>query len=84
MAIVVDLEEKTEQDRALLRKLAIESEMENSMKSTLEKTSFGLSGIPAANRISLNINHVSGRKQNSYLKVIKIYEFRVVMQVALI
>jgi len=29
LAIVVDLEEKTEQDRALLRKLAIESEIES-------------------------------------------------------
>lgn len=59
---MVDLEEKTEQDRALLRKLAIESEMESTASGTLEKKSFGLQGHQSVNRISLNVNHVSGRK----------------------
>lgn len=59
---MVDLEEKTEQDRALLRKLAIESEMESEVSRTLEKKSFGQLGHQSVNRISLNVNHVSGRK----------------------
>jgi hypothetical protein len=54
LAIVVDLEEKSANDRALLRKLAIESEIENSNNNTLRK-SFG---DPNRNRISLNINQV--------------------------
>jgi hypothetical protein len=54
LAIVVDLEEKSANDRALLRKLAIESEIENSSNNNLRK-SFG---DPNRNRISLNINQV--------------------------
>jgi pantothenate kinase len=57
LAIVVDLDEKTEQDRALLRKLQIDSEIESEAKNSLLRKSFGMS-----NRVSLNINNVSGRK----------------------
>lgn len=78
--MVVDLEEKTEQDRALLRKLAIEAELDNDQKSTLLLNSFGRS----KNRISLNVNSVSGRKQNSYLRAFAIYEYRTVLIVAVI
>jgi hypothetical protein len=79
LAIVVDLDEKTEQDRALLRRLQIDSEIDSDTKNTLLRKSFGMS-----NRISLNINNVSGRKQNSYTRVMAIYEFRVVLMAAVI
>ena len=54
--IVVDLEEKTETDRAVLRKLAIESEMDakNNSRAVLLKNSF-----LNTNRVSLNIYDVA-------------------------
>jgi hypothetical protein len=73
LAIVVDLNEKTEQDRAVLRKLAIESELENDKKSV--HGSFGQRYRDfnnQNNRISLNINSVAYRKQNSFLRVFRI------------
>ena len=80
LAIVVDLNEKTEQDRAVLRKLAIESELENDKKSV--HGSFGQRYRDfnnQNNRISLNINSVAYRKQNSFLRVFRIQEYNRVL-----
>lgn len=79
-AIVVDLEEKTEQDRALLRKLTIESELEK--REGQVRSSFGQQyrqDLNNPNRISLNIHNVQMRKQNSYVQIFKVFEFRRVL-----
>lgn len=84
-SIVVDLEEKTDQDRALLRKLTIESEIEK--KEGLARQSFGQqyrTDLNNPNRISLNIHNVQMRKQNSYVRIFKIYEFRVILAASMI
>jgi len=65
VAIVVDLEEKTEYDRALLRKLQLESENENHL-------------------VSPTNSKVQGRKQNSYLRIFQIIEYRTPLLVAMI
>jgi hypothetical protein len=36
------------------------------------------------NRISLNIHNVQMRKQNSYLRIFKIYEFRIILAASMI
>lgn len=75
VAIVVDLEEKTDQERALLRKLQIESE--------LHSTEVGLGA--GNNYLSSPTNSkVQGRKQNCYLRVFMIAEFMLPLLVAVI
>ena len=78
--IVVDLSEKTDQDRMILRRLVIESELETEHRSQILAESFGRD----ANRISLNVNNVQQRKQNSYLRVYRIYEYRTILHAAML
>ena len=67
----------------LLRKLAIDLEIEQEQRSILARTSFG-DPTKVNNRISLNVNSISGRKQNSYVRVLCIYEYRVILFTALL
>jgi len=49
----------------------------------MTRQSFG-SQYRTENRISLNINNVQMRKQNSFLRIFKIYEFRIIITASMI